>query len=239
MNRIIGFDRELQLDWLDHVVGLCQESLEPTKVAAQLESSLADEVTGAEARRKTITVLLRIWVKVPAEHRSLRDEALELATEIKPEERLWLHWGMSLLAYPFFRDVASTVGQLADLQGNLGRSQVQRRMVETWGQRTTLQRAVQRLSRTFIEWRVLTETGVRGQYVVAATRQTQNQHLALWLFDCSLRAQEAEQVPLREFARLAYAFPFDLAPFVDDVRRSGRFDISHQGLDLEMVAPAE
>jgi hypothetical protein len=238
MNRIIGFDRKLQLGWLDHTIGLCQDDLAASILAERLDSRLSGEITGSEARRKTIVVLRRIWANVPEEQRSLRNEALDMASRISPEERLWLHWGMSLLAYPVFRDVAATVGQLGRLQDIFGQAQVQRRMIEGWGQRTTLERAVRRLLRTFIEWQVLTETGVRGQYAVAATRQTQNQHLALWLFDCSLRAHDAEQVPLREFARLAYAFPFDLAPFVDEIRRSGRFDISHQGLDLEMVAPA-
>ena len=236
MNRMIGFDRELQLDWLDHTVGLCRESLEPGIVAAQLESSLTDQVTGAEARRKTITVLLRIWVKVPVEHRSLRDEALGLATEITPEDRLCLHWGMSLLAYPFFRDVAATVGQLGGLQGNLSRGQVQRRMIETWGQRTTLQRAVQRLLRTFVEWQVLLGAGTRGSYSLAPAHQTDNRDLALWLMECALRANEAEQVPLRDMERLPYAFPFELTAFVGELRRSESFEVNRQGLDLEMVA---
>ena len=54
-----------------------------------------------------------------------------------------------------------------------------------------------------------------------------------------LVAHEAEQVSLRELGQLAYAFPFDLLPFVGDLRRSDRFELTRQGLDLEMVAPVE
>jgi hypothetical protein len=274
MNRFIGFDRRLQLDWLDATVGLCQESqlapggcglcqpdvtrppitdrlgargyfsiqqenLDPGVIAGRLHRQLESKVAGTEARRKTITVLLRIWVNVPEKDGRLRDEALYLATRVSPEERLWLHWGMSLLAYPFFRGVAATVGQLSRLQGAFSQSQVQRRMIENWGQRTTLQRAVRRLLRTFVDWNVLRETNVRGSYDVAPPRQTENRALALWFLDCALRAHEAEQVSLRELGQLAYAFPFDLLPFVSDVRRSDRFEITRQGLDLEMVAPVE
>lgn len=239
MNRFIGFDRKLQLDWLDATVGCCQKSLDPGIVAGHLRQRLESKVTGTEARRKTITVLLRIWVNVPAKDGRLRDEALQLAAQIGPEERLWLHWGLSLLAYPFFRDVAATAGQLSRLQGSFSQAQVQRRMIENWGQRTTLQRAVRRLLRTFIDWHVLRETDVRGSYDVAPPRQTDNQYLALWLLDCALRAHEAEQVMLRELGQLAYNFPFDLTPFVGDLRRSDRFEIARQGLDLEMVAPVE
>jgi len=239
MNRFIGFDRKLQLGWLDATVGCCQESPDPGVVAGHLRQRLESKVAGTEARRKTITVLLRIWVNVPAKDGRLRDEALQLAAQVSPEERLWLHWGMSLLAYPFFRDVAATAGQLSRLQGVFSQAQVQRRMIESWGQRTTLQRAVRRLLRTFIDWDVLQETDARGSYDVAPPRQTENRALALWFLDCALRAHQSEQVLLRELGQLAYTFPFDLLPFVNDLRRSDRFEITRQGLDLEMVAPVE
>ncbi|MFZ5915595.1 MAG: hypothetical protein ACOYZ7_01525 [Chloroflexota bacterium] len=237
MNRFIGFDRQVQLDWLDAVVGLCQEGLDFDLMAGRLDRCLENKVVGPEAQRKTITVLLRLWVKVPTTDQALRDEALQLAAQVSPEERLCLHWGLSLLAYPFFRDVAATVGQLSRLQGRFSQAQVQRRMIEDWGQRTTLERAVRRLLRTLIDWHVLQETDVRGSYEATPPRQTENQPLALWLLDCALRAHEAEQVLLRELEQLAYTFPFDLAPFANALRHSDRFEISRQGLDLEMVAP--
>jgi hypothetical protein len=236
MNHIIGFDRRLQLDWLDTTVGLCRESADPGAIAGHLRRKLEREIAGAEARNKTITVLSRIWVNVPTKDERLRDEALQLAAQISPEERLWLHWGMSLLAYSFFRDVAAIVGQLGRLQGRFSQAQVQRRMIESWGQRTTLQRAVQRLLRTFVDWGVLRDTDVRGRYDTAPRQRTENRALALWLLDCALRANESDQVPLIELGQLSYTFPFDLLPFVSDIRRSERFEIERQGLDLEMVA---
>jgi len=236
MNRFIGFDRKVQLDWLDATVAQCQIDRNPDRVLRNVDRLLENEIVGDKARRNTLTVLMRIWLKAPADQKGIRDEGLTLATQVAPHERLWLHWGMSLLAYPFFRDVAATVGQLGRLQGVFSHAQVQRRMIEGWGQRTTLERAVQRLLRTFVEWQVLTETALRGQYTMAPTRRTENQDLAFWFFDCALRAHEAEQVPLHELAKLPYAFPFDPTPFVDAIRRSDRFEISRQGLDLDMVA---
>jgi hypothetical protein len=236
MNRMIGFDRKLQLDWLDHTIGLCLDNLAPNLFAEQLDNRLSGEIAGSEARRKTAIVLRRIWANVPEEHRRLRNEALDMARRISPGDRLWLHWGMSLLAYPFFRDVAATVGQLGRLQGAFSQAQIQRRMIEGWGQRTTLERAVRRLLRTFVEWQVLLDAGVRGSYNLAPAQQTGNRDLALWLMDCALCAHEAEQVPLRELGQLPYTFPFDLTPFSDSIRHSGRFEVSRQGLDLEMVA---
>jgi len=236
MGQIIGFDRRLRLDWLDATVGLCQDGLEPRPMAEHLQRRLKREITGDVARRKTITVLLRLWAKVPPEDTRMRDEGLRLANQTGADGRLWLHWGMALLAYPFFRDVATIVGRLARLQGTFSHAQVQRRMIENWGQRTTLQRAVQRLLRTFVDWDVMRDTDVRGSYDVAPPRRTEDWSLALWLLDCALQANEAEQVPLRELGQLLYTFPFDLLAFIGGVHRSERFEVTHQGLDLEMVA---
>ena len=236
MPQMIGFDRRLELDWLDTIVGLCQESMAPRIVADHLGKRLEGEIAGTEARRKTITVLLRIWVNVPSEYHSLRDEAFQLASQVNARDRLWLHWGMSLLAYPFFRDVAATIGQLSRLQGTFSQAQILRRMVENWGQRTTLQRAGQRLLRTFVDWDLLRDTGTRGSYDAVPPLQTEHQTLALWLLQCALQANEADQIPLRELGQLSYTFPFDLLPFIGDIRRSKRFEVSRQGLDLEMVS---
>lgn len=235
MNRMIGFDRKIQLDWLDATVGLCQQRLDPDAFAKRLKQKLESEIAGPEARRKTATVLLRIWVNVPEESKSLRDEGLGLAEQVQPDERLWLHWGMSLLAYPFFRDVAATAGQLGRLQDSFSQTQIYRRMIERWGQRTTLQRAAQRLVRTFAEWGVLAEAKARGSYTAAPVLQTTHQELALWLLDCALRAHRSKFVPLCELGHLPYTFPFDLLPFANHVRWSARFAVDHQGLDLEMV----
>jgi hypothetical protein len=94
------------------------------------------------------------------------------------------------------------------------------------------------LLRTFVEWQVLLDAGIRGSYGLAPAHQTDNGDLALWLMDCALRASEAEQLPLRDMERQPYNFPFDLMPFVGDLRRSERFETTRQGLDLEMVAIA-
>jgi hypothetical protein len=235
MNQMIGFDRKIQLAWLDSTVGLCQQRLAPDCIAKNLKQKLASEIAGAEARRKTVTVLLRLWVNVPEKDVRLRDEALTLAAQVRPDERLWLYWGMSLLAYPFFRDVAATIGQIGRLQTVWSLAQIQRRMVEEWGQRTTLQRAVQRLARTFYNWGMIQEAEGKGNYIVKPARQITQRALGLWLLECALHAHNSEQLLLREFVQLPYLFPLDLSSFINDVRLSERFEVTHQGLDMEMV----
>lgn len=238
MRRMIGFDRKVSLTWLDMAAGLCQQGLASEVITAQLNQQLSDEIRGDTARRKTLTVLRRIWITVPPASAPLREEALHLIAQVPPEQRLWVHWGMAMTAYPFFRDVAATVGQLGHLQGRLSLVQVRRRMIETWGDRSTLTRAVQRLLRTFVEWDVLRDMDEPGRYAPAPVRHAEHRDLLLWLLSCALVAHDADQIALSEFGQLPYLFPFDLLPHLAEVRRSNRFQVSRQGLDLDMVSMA-
>lgn len=241
MNKqIIGFDRELALDWLDLTAGLAQQGLALAQLRAELLRQLTGEIPGAEACRKTVTLLTRLWVRVPPEHQTLQTEALSLLSTVLPHERLWLHWGMSLLAYPFFHEVAGLVGRLSRLQEGFESSQVQRRMREAWGERTTLERAILRLLKTFVAWEVITPEA--HIYRVTPQRQTENTALALWFVSCLIwsscqtNGHHQRQIALSELAQAPAAFPFDLIPHLPLLRRSNRFEISHQGLNLEMVA---
>ncbi|MCB0153532.1 MAG: hypothetical protein KDF65_01960 [Anaerolineae bacterium] len=242
--KTIGFDRELNLSWLDLTAGLLQETSDGSSIRQTLTSRLTDEIPGKEACRKTVTLLTRIWVRVPPEYQMLQSEALTLLPLVLPKERLWLHWGMSMLAYPFFYDVAATVGRLLKLQTEFTSTQVQRRMREAWGERTTVERAVSRLLKTLAAWQVITEaTAESHTYLLSTPRHTTNEKLVLWFMEClmwsSRQANERQdlQLPLFELIQSPAMFPFELTPHLATLRRSSRFEISHQGLDLEMVAP--
>jgi len=243
--KIIGFDRELNLSWLDLTAGLAHENLDVPRIRQELLTRLADEIPGQKACKNTVTVLTRIWVRVSPDHEALQTEALTLASRIRPEERLWLHWGMSMLAYPFFHDVAATVGRLLKLQSEANSIQVQRRMRELWGQRTTLERAVSRLLKTFAAWNIIFETPEGSHTYRAITPyQTTNEELVLWFIESliwsSRQANDRNdlQLPLLDLVQSPAIFPFELTPHIPTLRRSSRFEISHQGLNLEMVAPS-
>lgn len=240
----IGFDRELKLPWLDLTAGLAQAGSDIASIRTKLMSQLAAEIPGIEACRKTVTLLTRLWVRVPAEHQALQSEAMALLPVVLPGERLWLHWGMSLLAYPFFHDVAGTVGYLFRLQGEFDSLQVRQRMRERWGQRTTLDRAISRVIQTFTDWQVATPSGVESRvYQSVPFRQTSNTALVLWFMECAIQGtrqttgQYDQHLSLSQLIQSPAIFPFDLTHHLVTLRRSERFQISHQGLNLEMIAP--
>jgi hypothetical protein len=241
--KTIGFDRNLELRWLDLTAGLAATGQSLDEIRQQLHQQLTDDLPGYKARRNTITVLTGIWVRLPEKHASLQAEAFALLPCVTPQERLWLHWGMTLLAYPFFHDIAAVAGRLMRLQGDFDTLQVRRRMRESWGQRTTLDRAVGRVIQSFAAWGVIQSLPDQtNTFRAAPCLTTERADLAVWFLECLLRSNQQSkqsangQMPLVELLQSPSAFPFDLMPYHWQLRQSERFQIERQGLDLEMIS---
>ena len=236
-HRIIGFDRKIRLSWLDATAEWTMQGLSAPEVRAQLERLLDGQVAGDgphSARGKTMTVLLHVWMAVPAAAVPLRDDALALLRGRTGRDRLPLHWGMCLATYPFFRDVAATTGRLLALQGEAALPQIVRRMAESWGERSTLTRAVQRVVRSFVAWGVLTETGAPGFFSPAARIAVPGGEVGQWLLEAGLVSYGRREYPLRGLVG-ASLYPLDFTVSVRDVSGNPRLEVCRQGVDEDIV----
>ena len=201
-----------------------------------LDKHLKDELPGKESRAKTAGIVLRIWSGIPPERVALRDRAVALLPRISGQERIWLHWGMTALAYPFFRDTAEVVGRLLALQDDFTTAQVQGRMLTTWGDRATSKEAAQKLITTLVDWEVLRSTKTKGHFLLARKMTASIPELQLWLLEALLGASAADEIEAQQLLRLPESFPFTLSVGVADLRRHEGFNIHRQGLDMDMVA---
>jgi hypothetical protein len=234
----IGIDRKIRLTWLDTAAGLVGKGATPAEIRSQLDLALAEEVAGEGthgARGKTLTVLLHIWVLVPPPLRAFRDQGIALFHEAQPKDRICLHWGMALATYPFFRDLSTNIGRLLDLQGNVALSQLTRRMAESWGERTTLVRAVQRVARSMLEWGVLAESKERGIYQAMPRQAVHSLEIATWMLESLLHAGQLEAASFRQLVRSPVLFPFSITVHPANVRDHPRMELSRQGLDEDVL----
>ncbi len=243
MNRItgIGLDRRLDLEWLDAVAAQVAAGHDVAATRAKLFEVLDGKVAGGSkpgtACHKTVGVLSRTWVNVPAELVAFRDHAAKLLPSLSPRERLALHWAMLLAGYRFFGDVAENAGRLLLLQGSLTLSQLTRRMRETWGERSTLNRATQRAVRSMVEWDALADTADKGVYAQSPRRVAVHGQLAMLLLEGLLRHAD-KAVPVDQATSHPAFFPFDVSLRAHELRQSLRFEVHRQGLDVDVVGLA-
>lgn len=236
MRKVVGIDRKIKRAWVDAVLDRLTQTTDEADLRTFLDKLLKDELPGKESRAKSTGIVLRVWSGIPPERIALRDRAVALLPRISGQERIWLHWGMTALAYPFFRDTAEVVGRLLALQDDFTTAQVQARMLTTWGDRATSKEAAQKLITTLVDWEVLRSTKTKGHFLLARKMTASIPELQLWLLEALLAASAADEIEAQQLLRLPESFPFTISIGVADLRRYEGFNIHRQGLDMDMVA---
>jgi hypothetical protein len=241
MSISIGYNRTVKLAWLETVVGLLLVGKNDKEIYESLLELLKNQLsTGSDAirgsREKTITLLMKTWVRIPKELVRLRDEALELYPIQNSDFRIVLHWGMTFATYPFCKAIAELVGRSLRLQETAVAPQIQRRAREMLGERETVARSTRYVVRAFHDWGVLEETGKPGVYRNHRPLTIKGPRLAAWLFEAFLQAGNNEPVSARSVLGSPAFFPFDFSSLnFRQVISDKRFDVSRQGLDEDMV----
>lgn len=234
----LGFDRKLELAWLDAAAAAATRG-ETRKSARQgLLAMLSDAIPGSKARSEAVTVMGRIWLG-SASPEMRRRALLAMKDAHTPDERLAVHWAMCAATHPFFLDVVAAVGRLVRMQGDVSQAQVTRRVAEAWGDRSTLRRAVQRLCRTLIAWGVLRETTTRGVYQLAGAPRGLRGGVARLLVEAVLVGGKNSAAPVTDLLRHPALFPFDLQMSPAELRSAQEFQVERLGLDVDVVRMAE
>ncbi len=105
----IGFDRFIQLDWVAAAlkVRAGMASLD------ELNELLDAAGLGVAARKKTRTVLNRLWLEPRPDLADFANRGVEIHRTSSDVSIAALTWGMAIATYPFFGKVAELVGRLS------------------------------------------------------------------------------------------------------------------------------
>lgn len=228
-------EKKIRLEWLDLLAFRFKDNKNYKELREYLNSILKEKIKGNESRRKHIDILMRIWFSVPLEHKQLRDRALIFLSAATARERLALHWGLCLLAFELFRDVSSIIGKLFVLNDEITLAQVHNRIIENWGDRTTLVYAVQRMLRSMANWGVLQDSEKKGLYKPAEKIRLEDKDLKLWLLECYLTCNEQKSVSMQSLNQAPALFPFAVDVKLNDLMDSDRYEVNRQGLDVDVV----
>lgn len=238
----IGLDRLVRLDWLEKTskLALAGNALKDAKVILQHDLSehfISDNTNVRGSIDKTITILLKVWMIPSPLLRPLCADGLEILKLFPKQDRLAVHWGMIMAAYPFWSVVAIQVGRLLRLQGTIVSSQVQRRVREQYGERETVSRRVRYVLRSYLDWGVLKETGTKGIYSAGATLPVDDSRIIVWLAEAFLHTRDNGSAPLKDLVDSPSFFPFRIK-FIQPERimaYSSRIEIMRYGHDEHFI----
>lgn len=227
----IGFDRFLALDWVSSAMRV-RAGVGSREDLVQL---LNEAGLTLAARKKTLTLLNRLWLDPRPELVDFSDRGVAAWKEGSGIPPAVLAWGMTVAAYPFFAKVAELVGRLTAIQGDCRATEVHRRMEELFGQREGTRRMTNMALQTQADWGVIERTN-RGQSIarrppVAVT----DYHVAAWLIEAALRAV-GRAVPVSAAGSMAVIYPFALAmPLAIVISRTGALELRQEGPGQQLV----
>jgi hypothetical protein len=233
----IGFDRTIHLEWLDIAAAHVLRGEKTGNIRNFLWDFLEGIVPGkthSSGRGKTITVLTRAWLTVPSHVEPLRAMALECLESANGQNRIGIHWAMVIATHPFFSDVATQVGRLLALHGQANRSQIKRRMTESWGDRSTLERAIQQVLKSMAQWGVLQRGSEKGSLVAARNRIHIPDEIAV-LLGYAILLSQGHGMPLALLQTNPLIFPFELKLNSEMLRQHPALRIQRQGDRSEFV----
>lgn len=237
MDKGIGFNRWVDLAWLDAAAAFCVEGDDPVQVRERLEPVVAQDLRGVEARRKTVDVLVNIWCRSGEVAPALRAWALGwFGSTVAPEDRRWLHYGLTLVRYPFFRECAAAIGQSARQGQGVRTGAVVERVMARRGNLGSVPRSVERVVTTLKRWGLLGPSEERNVYVPCRHVLTASaKDLEAWLLACALRAHPAEELPFVDLLNLPELFPFQFTVGVEDLQACRWFAVRREASGWEMV----
>jgi hypothetical protein len=236
----VGFNQMVRLNWLEQTAELALAGYNASEIQSTLDNLLQTQISvGSSAERssrsKTISILLKTWVKSPDQLKGFHDAGLQLFKELPTNEHIALHWGMVLAAYPFFELVACIINKLIKLQGNFSSNQLRQRIYEELGERSTLHRAYRRVLGSMVEWGILLELK-SGYYTTASPLAVTNTQLISWLVEASLLASHTTSGLFQTLTKAPTLFPFEF-PSVSpaQLETNPRLEFSQQGLDQSVI----
>ena len=236
----IGFSQRIKLEWMVDTARRLAEGGSDNEIVAALREALEDKLSVGQNpergnREKAITILMKVWVRVPEEIRPFRDEGLKLLYILPPELHVAVHWAATIVAYPFFGEVAQTIGRLLRLQDEVTAPQMQRRIKERFGEKETVARAARRIQSTFVDWGVMTAfPGTqKGTYVPAARLRVACPELLAWMAEAAIRGTpDGRMKSVGDMRQSLSFFPFDVSGIdITSLLVNTRLDIFRQGVD--------
>jgi len=201
----IGFDRYIALEWASAALRVRAGLAEPDDLNALLDEA----GLGVAARKKTRTVLNRLWLEPRPELASFAERGIALYKTNPGVPTAALTWGMAIASYPFFGKVAELVGRLSALQGDCASTEVHRRMSEVYGEREGTYRMTNMVLQSQASWGAI-ERVEKGKRLVRLKPLVLNEAETIaWLIEAALR-YGGKSVSVPALSSLAVLYPFVL-----------------------------
>lgn len=199
----IGFDRFIKLEWIAAALKYRAGFSDMDEFNQMLDAA----GLGVAARKKTRTVLNRLWLEPRPELADFACRGVGIYKTAPCVSVCALTWGMAIATYPFFGKVAELVGRLSAIQGDCTSAEVHRRMSEIYGEREGTSRMANMVLQSQANWGAIERVEKGKRLARLAPMPLVNEQLIIWMVEAAIR-YTGKAVSLTVLPSLAVLYPF-------------------------------
>jgi hypothetical protein len=231
----IGFDRYIENVWLDQIANWVAQGKNRNELHVLVDDYLAYFINGATSLRKTKNVLFGVWVNTSDKNSTFKEQGINLFNTCSKEERLAIHWGLSVASYPFFASLARQIGRLLKLQDDIISKELVRRSVEQHGDTESVRRATARLLQSFGEWGALNPES-KSLFHPPQKIRLDNPDFVTWLLASVFFSSERDRLSTEEILSDPVWFPFEITHGAFHVGQSPLLEVVHRGAGNVLIS---
>lgn len=195
-------DRALNLPLLETVYRVASLELNAEQRSAQLTIALREHTTDADAKTRLKWAVSRVWINPPEPSVAMIRWAIE-HPEHFPDRRL-MHTGALVATVPFVGGIIGHLGRSFALDETLTVVDLRRRMVDRWGETSTVREAVGKTITTLRRLGIV-DGGGRSP-ITRRPRLAASSLGAAWLVHAVMLYRDAESIEVYEAAEAAELF---------------------------------
>ena len=201
----IGFDRFIQLDWAAAALRVRAGVSDIEQLAELIDATHS----GAAAKKKTRTVLNRLWLEPRLDLVDFANHGVRIYQDSPDTPIAMLTWGMAISTYPFFGRVAEIVGRLTTLQGDCASAEVHRRMAEIYGEREGTHRMANMVLQSQSSWGAIDRTMHGKRLERRPKTKVTEPRLVAWLVEACIR-YSGRPLPVATLDSYPAIYPFEM-----------------------------
>jgi hypothetical protein len=203
--KFVGFLKQVKLEWLNLTAEELKKGNDRKTIRQFLKDYIGNFYQSKTTIKKVAAILMNTWVDV--EYKNIRDFALALYDNVKEEEKIALHYGLMMIAFPIFNDTVSLIGKALYLNDRFKLKNIRNKICEKWGERQTIKYSFNRIIMSLKEWGLIENEKV-GIYKSGRKIIIENAQVKAFLLACYLIAQNRDYIDLVEAENLYLFFPF-------------------------------
>lgn len=231
----IGFDRYIERAWLEQIAQWVAKEKNRDELHEFVDDYLAPFINGSTSLRKTKNVLFGVWVNTSDENELFKQQAIDFLKDCSDDERLAIHWSLSIASYPFFASLVRLIGRLLKLQGDISSKELIRRSVELHGDTESVRRATARLLQSLGQWGVLIPKS-DGLFHMAPKIHLTSSELVTTCLSANLCHKIDGRSSLRELVSDPAWFPFTIDNRLFNPDLSSLLEVVHGTVDDQIIA---